>query len=235
MNQDSWHGEAEKLWNSYSDQWKSNSGNMWEKGSRKDILPLITKHVQKGAEVCDLGCGDGYGSLKLAEAGFKVAGMDFSKDMITAARELAKGHGNPEFIQGDLAAMPFHDEQFDAAMAINSIEWTESPLMALKEMNRILKKDAIACIGILGPAAAPRKAHSYRRLYGEKTIMNSMMPWEFERLSLENGWKLVDEMAVVKKGAETEKIAHLPKELKQAVSFMWLFILKKCSGDEKSE
>ena len=51
---------------------------------------------------------------------------------------------------------------------------------------------------MLGPTAGPRK-QSFPRLYGKLVICNTMMPWEFERLALENGWEKVDELTVFKK------------------------------------
>jgi hypothetical protein len=111
-------------------------------------------------------------------------------------------------------------------MAINSIEWTERPLEALNEMRRVLKSGHLLCVGLLGPTAAPR-INSYRRLYGEPVICNTMMPWEFEKLAQENGWELVDGEGVYKRGVSEKMVANLPAELKQALTFMWLFMLRK--------
>lgn len=227
MNIHSWHDEAEKKWDSYADQWSKNSRDMWDKGSRKKIIPFFTEHIPGGGRVCDLGCGDGYGSMLLARNGYEVIGLDISGEMIQAATQRAADYPLLSFIRGDLVKLPFSDHEFDAAMAINSIEWTESPLLALHEISRIVKPGGHVFFGILGPTAAPRQENSYRRLYGEKVIMNSMQPWEFEQLAKENGWNLVAEAGVEKRSVNFDELAHLPKELHQAVSFMWLFILQK--------
>lgn len=223
----SWHDEAEKKWDSNALQWARNSRDMWDNGSRKKIIPLFTAHIPKGGRVCDLGCGDGYGSLLLARNGYEVTGVDISSEMIETANQRAAESNLLSFIRGDLVKLPFSDGEFDAIMAVNSIEWTHSPLIALREINRIVKPGGHAFFGILGPTAAPRQENSYRRLYGEKIIMNSMEPWEFEQLAKENGWRLIAEAGVEKRGVDFEKIAYLPKELRQAVSFMWLFIFEK--------
>jgi ubiquinone/menaquinone biosynthesis C-methylase UbiE len=220
-----WHKEAEKSWDERADFWNQSSEEMWEHGSRKTIVPFILKHIPKGSYVADLGCGDGYGSFKLHQAGYHVVGIDLSKEMI----EKAKSRGENErlqFLQGDLTKLPFSDETFSGAMAINSIEWTEKPLEALNEMRRVLKSDHHLCVGLLGPTAAPR-INSYRRLYGEPVICNTMMPWEFEKLAQENGWELVDGEGVYKRGVSEKMVANLPTELKQALTFMWLFMLRK--------
>ncbi|MEK3644002.1 class I SAM-dependent methyltransferase [Aeribacillus sp. FSL M8-0235] len=220
-----WHKEAEKNWDERADFWNQSSEERWEHGNRKTIVPFILKHIPKGSYIADLGCGDGYGSFKLHEAGYRVIGIDFSKEMI----EKAKSRGENEhlqFLQGDLTKLPFPDETFSGAMAINSIEWIEKPLEALNEMRRVLKNGHLLCVGLLGPTAAPRM-NSYRRLYGEPVICNTMMPWEFEKLAKENGWEIVDGEGVYKSRVTEKLVASLSTELKQALTFMWLFMLRK--------
>lgn len=221
-----WHEQAEVKWNSFAQNWASNSREMWEKGSRKDIIPFFLSHIPKGSHVCDLGCGDGYGSMKLLSQGYHTVGLDLSNEMIETAKSRIQDE-HIRFIQGDIAKLPFNNEEFDAIMAINSIEWTENPLYALNEIKRVVRKDGYACFGILGPTAGPRKSHSFNRLYGEKVIMNSMLPWEFEKIAVDNGWDLISEHWVEKKEARKHTLPSLSKELQQAVSFMWLFMLKK--------
>ncbi|MFG6150476.1 class I SAM-dependent methyltransferase [Halobacillus sp. B23F22_1] len=220
-----WHQEAEKQWDERSSFWNANSKNMWDSGSRKTIIPLIKKHAKIGNSIADLGCGDGYGSYKLAQAGFEVTGLDLSEDMI----ELAKSrlaHDTLRFVQGDIVQLPFESESFDTIMAVNCLEWIEVPYQGITEMKRVLKPGGKLCVGVLGPTAKPR-INSYRRVYGEKVICNTMMPWEFEQLALENGLKLIDGHGVFKREAEGMDVTAFPRELQQALTFMWVFIFEK--------
>ena len=224
MNNFDWKMESEKQWDSMAATWNSRSRGMWEAGSRKDIVPFIKRFVPAGSVVCDLGCGDGTGSEKLTEAGYVVTGIDVSDEMLERARM------NPQneqciFCKANLSDCGSPDNHFDAVMAINSIEWTNHPYESLKEMARILKPDGYACIGILGPTAGPR-TNSFRRLYGEEVICNTIMPWELERLALENGWRKAGEFGVFKKAAEQLPLGSLPAELQQALSFMWVFMFQ---------
>lgn len=220
-----WHEEAKKQWDERAEFWNQASEEMWERGSRKTILPFFTSYVPKGSEVVDLGCGDGYGAWKLSQLKYRVIGVDLSQEMIEKAKKRGEGE-SLQFVQGDLTNLPFADETFSGAMAINSLEWTEEPLKALNEMKRVLKSGYYLCVGLLGPTAAPR-INSYQRLYGKPVICNTMMPWEFERLAQENGWDLVDGQGVYKKGVHEPLLASLSPELKQALTFMWLFMLRK--------
>lgn len=220
-----WVNEAEKQWNEKSNYWNKNSQDMWDKGSRKEIVPFFQKYIEKGSNVCDLGCGDGYGSYKLAQSGYTVLGIDLSTEMIEKAKS-QRNSPSLTFDKGDIANINVADKSFDAIMAINSLEWTECPLEVLTEIKRILKPNGYACIGILGPTAMPRLS-SYRRLYGEEVICNTMMPWEFEQLANENGWEKVDELPVYKRGADKLNLDNLTHELKQALTFMCVFLLKR--------
>lgn len=219
-----WTEESEKLWDKRANYWNSKSLEMWEAGSRKDIIPFLQKYLSRSAHVCDLGCGDGYGSYKLALAGYTVIGIDVSEDMIHKASEWNSGLPT-RFFKGDISEVPFDDNQFDAVLAINSLEWTESPLKVLLEMKRIVKHEGKALVGILGPTAGPRE-NSFRRLYQEEVVCNTMMPWEFGQLAEECGWKKMDEYWVYKRDSEQLPKGALSVEMKEAISFMTVFLLE---------
>ncbi len=111
-------------------------------------------------------------------------------------------------------------------MAINVLEWTESPNDALQEFSRVLKNDGVLFAGILGPTAGPRK-NSYPRLHGQPSICNTMMPWEFRQLASEYGFTYDDGFGVYKENVAADHLKGLPEELKQALTFMWVFMLRR--------
>lgn len=227
MTEYKWHEEASKQWDEQAEFWSKNSRNMWTDGSRKTIIPFIQKHVPIGSKFIDIGCGDGQGAHLLYKEGYKVIGADISHEMIEKAREKwGSGDDNLTFMQADLSQLPFQNHQVDAVMAINSLEWTEVPAIALTNIHQVIRPEGFLCAGILGPTAAPR-INSYKRNYGEDVIMNTMMPWEFIKLARETGWEIIDSHGVYKREVKEEQIRDLPLELKQALSFMWVFMLKK--------
>lgn len=219
-----WQQETRKQWNERSQFWNSKSTEMWETGSRSKIISFFARHVKKHALVADIGCGDGYGSFKLYKEGYHVHGVDISDEMI----RLAKKHETETlvFTQASIFDMRLSKDSFDAILSINCLEWTEDPLFALNCLHRILKPNGFLCIGILGPTAQPRK-NSYSRLYGENVICNTIMPWELEQLAKENGWEQIDGYGVYKRGVSEKHAKTLPVELRQALSFMWVFMMRK--------
>lgn len=225
-----WHKESATQWNRMSENWKQNSREMWEEGSRKDVIPLFTKHLRpEQGPILDAGCGDGYGTWTMAKMGFDMVGIDISIDMIHKAEQRKTPGLKMEFQQADIIQLPFADQSFSGILSINVLEWVESPLTGLQELRRILKPGGVLCLGILGPTAAPRQ-HSYKRLYGQEVICNTMMPWECGRLVEENGFTIIDQQGVYKRGVQEKLVSPLSLELKQALTFMWIFILEKKEG-----
>ncbi|WP_449536656.1 class I SAM-dependent methyltransferase [Ferdinandcohnia sp. Marseille-Q9671] len=225
MTNFNWHIEAEKQWDERANFWSKQSQSMWNSGSRSTIIPFYSQYLEEKSTILDAGCGDGYGAFLLSKRGYHVVGVDISAEMIEKAN-IRSQSDNLSFTQADLTALPFKDETFSGVMAVNSLEWTEVPLDAINEIKRVTKTGGVICVGLLGPTAGPRQ-NAFRRLYEEKVICNTMMPWEFEQLVTENGWSVVDGMPVYKEAVSKETTTGLPKELKQALSFMWVFILRK--------
>src|SRR5699024_12874750 len=135
--------------------WDKRSINMWDNGSRKDIIPFFNTYVEQATSVLDIGCGSGYGTYKLKELAYEVTGIDISEKMV----QLAKNHlGNdvPLYV-GSVEDLPFNDEAFDHALLINVFEWTDHPIDALLEINRILKQSGMLCAGISGAPSGQRQ------------------------------------------------------------------------------
>jgi ubiquinone/menaquinone biosynthesis C-methylase UbiE len=223
----SWNDLVASQWNKNAAGWHANSEEMWEHGSRKTVLPLFSRHVQpEQGPVLDAGCAAGYASCKLAEKGYIVEGIDIAEEMIELARKRCAAAFPVRFQTGDVAQLPFPDNYFAGILAVNVVEFTEDPLAALREFHRVLQPEGVLLLGILGPTAGPR-SYSYRRLYGEKTMQNTMMPWEAKQLAQENGFRFIEEEPVYREGVTPGTTDPLSPELRQALSFLTLFVLRK--------
>lgn len=71
------------------------------------------------SSVLELGCGEGIGTLMLAEGGHDITAVDFDEEAIGYATELLK-KPNISFIQGDILGKSFG--QFDAVVSLDVIE-----------------------------------------------------------------------------------------------------------------
>src|SRR5690625_5285509 len=82
-----WDQTVQKTWDKNAKAWDARSVQMWDGGSRENIIPFMKKYVPVGSKVIDIGCGSGYGTYKLYEAGFVATGIDLSEKMIELAKE----------------------------------------------------------------------------------------------------------------------------------------------------
>ncbi len=71
-------------------------------------------NLKEGERILDVACGVGTLSLKIAEKGCKVHGIDISKDVIKRAKRLAERERiTCEFEVGNAEDLPYPDEYFD--------------------------------------------------------------------------------------------------------------------------
>jgi demethylmenaquinone methyltransferase/2-methoxy-6-polyprenyl-1,4-benzoquinol methylase len=92
--------------------------------------------VRPGDLVLDACCGTGDLAIAGARAGGKVTGLDFSKAMLERARRKAPAL---EWLEGDLLALPFPAESFDAATVGFGVRNVEDLNHALAELRRVLR------------------------------------------------------------------------------------------------
>lgn len=65
-------------------------------------------HLLSGQRVLDLGCGNGRHSIRLAEKGLRVVGLDLSNFLLRLAENSARTKNLPvHFIRGDMRQIPF--------------------------------------------------------------------------------------------------------------------------------
>ena len=90
--------------------------------------------------ILDVACGEGVLSLKVAEKGCEVSGIDVSENAIENAKRLAEREGiSCEFKVGSAEDLPYPDEHFDKIICSSSLEHFKDDVKALKEMHRVLK------------------------------------------------------------------------------------------------
>src|SRR3954447_13222510 len=92
--------------------------------------------LASGRRVLDAGCGLGYGTRILAQAGAAEAtGVDLAEAVVEAARADA-----PEatFEVADIRSLPFADGSFDLVVCFEVIEHVDEHARVLSELRRVL-------------------------------------------------------------------------------------------------
>ncbi|MBZ5499340.1 MAG: methyltransferase domain-containing protein [Acidobacteriia bacterium] len=71
--------------------------------------------------------------------------------MLEAARTRAISSGAcVRWCQGAAQSLPFRDASFDLVLAVTALCWITEPVVALKEMNRVLRPGGAVIVGELG-------------------------------------------------------------------------------------
>jgi SAM-dependent methyltransferase len=81
------------------------------------FLEPLTRHLEKGSEILDIGCGSGRDLLWLKERGYQPTGFERSSGLA----ELARIHSGCPVIKGDFALFDFSVFQFDAITLIGAL------------------------------------------------------------------------------------------------------------------
>jgi len=96
-------------------------------------------------EILDAGCGTG-SILKQLGNSAKNIGIDLAPEAISFCRQ--RGLNNVQ--QGDICALPFADEFFDAVICSSVLyhEWVADVRGALREMHRVLRVDGVLILNV---------------------------------------------------------------------------------------
>jgi ubiquinone/menaquinone biosynthesis C-methylase UbiE len=113
----------------------------FNRGFAEETVALL--NVRAAEKVLEVGFGPGVGIELLASAASMgtIAGVDPSAEMVrqaTARNAAAIATGAVDLRQGSVESMPFGDDTFDTALAINSMQvWPDAPA-GLREIRRVL-------------------------------------------------------------------------------------------------
>jgi 2-polyprenyl-3-methyl-5-hydroxy-6-metoxy-1,4-benzoquinol methylase len=107
-------------------------------------VPGLTRKLEKGVNIADIGCGCGQSSVAIAKAFPKsnVLGIDCHGPSIARARELAASNGltNIEFLEAPAHEIP-GSRNYDLICTLDCIHDMAVPLSTLKEIREALTDD----------------------------------------------------------------------------------------------
>ena len=118
--------------------------------------------IQPNDSVLEVGFGPGVGIqllAKSASAGY-VAGVDDSEEMVAQARARnvkAFESGRVDLRHGSVESLPFEDQTFDKALAINSMQVWPDAVTGLREMRRVMKTGGRIALGFTPYSGQPNR------------------------------------------------------------------------------
>jgi ubiquinone/menaquinone biosynthesis C-methylase UbiE len=129
-----------------------------------DCGSWVTDLHEVGANDSVLEVGFGPGVViqrlsKLAAAGH-VAGIDQSREMVEQARArnaTAIQSGRVDLRHGSVESLPFDDNSFDKALAINSMQLWPDAVAGLREIRRVMKPGGGIALGLTPYSGQPNR------------------------------------------------------------------------------
>lgn len=150
---------------------------------------------EKGMTILDCGCGTGNFSIKLAEKGAQVTGVDLSTEMMAVAREKARRRElDINFVEADICNLTFPDNYFDAVFTMAVFEAIPDSKKAFQKMMRVLKPGKFLLIGTI------RKDAAWGRSYEKRVQENPDSIWRFSTFKSMEEFKDLDRQNLVKFG-----------------------------------
>ena len=147
-----------------------------------------------GMEILDAGCGGGAAvrDMLVLSEGSIVKGIDYSETSIELSRKL-----NAEAIEyercliekADVSKLPYVDEAFDLVTAIETVYFWKDPLLAFREIRRVLKEGGKFAVFMEActPAMEETGFDTPMRIYSEDELVDIMKRAGFESCDSKRG------------------------------------------------
>lgn len=136
-----------------------------ERSREQALAAASLADVEPGAEVLDCPCGFGRHAIPLAEAGYRVTGLERSETQLAEAERRRGDAEWPSLVRGDYRELPFEDASFDAVLCLfSSLGYLErdEDVGVLRELRRVLRPGGALVVetahrdGFARSAVAPR-------------------------------------------------------------------------------
>ena len=140
---------------------------------------LLRHQAPAGSRALEVGSGPAHDSLPLAEKGFRVTGVDWSRNGLLAGRELYRQEGESiDLVRADIRALPFRDGSFDFVWNAGVLEHFHDDAVAAV----ILEMRRVAEFGGTVLAVAPNKFYFWYQAHLKlKRLLGRKHQYDFER------------------------------------------------------
>ena len=118
-------------------EWEVMSRDFFSETVREKAYEMAD--IKEGKKAADIGAGTGFISEGLLEHGLTVVAIDQSNEMLDVMKQKFKSTNNIEYKIGVAEELPIESSSLDYAFANMFLHHVDIPLLAIKEMVRILK------------------------------------------------------------------------------------------------
>jgi demethylmenaquinone methyltransferase/2-methoxy-6-polyprenyl-1,4-benzoquinol methylase len=102
---------------------------------------LVSRLPRDGGHVLDVATGTGLVAAELQRRGFRITGLDQSREMLDVARRRF-GDG-VELVAASADDLPFDDEDFDHLTVTYLLRYVDDPAATLAELARVVRRGGV--------------------------------------------------------------------------------------------
>lgn len=141
------------FWEKFAGQYDKAVGEEGDRWHKSVINPLVFELMGdlRGRVVLDAGCGNGYLARKIAKTAKKVIGVDFTENLLEAAKKRSKNIPNLKLILANLEKLPFSANSFNVILCNMVLINVENLEITINELARVLKINGFIVISITHP------------------------------------------------------------------------------------
>jgi ubiquinone/menaquinone biosynthesis C-methylase UbiE len=180
----------------------------------KLVLKLLGNgHNANDQNVLDIGCGPCKMYKPLSDKSFNYFGYDISKNMLLRCNKTNGFEHAKSLTLGSAESLPFNDNQFSAVLCMGIVEYVESPLIVLDEINRILKPGGIVIISLINKFSPYRiwEKYIYNTVKKIKNNYSGIGPKHILNVSMFSPG--VFKKQLIKKGFEPKEVVYFDYNL----------------------
>lgn len=111
-------------------------------------LDDLARHLEGSEDILSVGCGPAIMESGLSERGFRVTGLDVSRETLNCAPDRLRT------VAARAEEMPFPESTFDAVIYIASLQFIENYREAIEKTARVLRPDGKLIAMLLNPESA---------------------------------------------------------------------------------
>ncbi|WP_029896269.1 class I SAM-dependent methyltransferase [Desulfohalovibrio reitneri] len=137
-------GTEEAIVSRYQDWYETPQG-LFAYGRERALLGhMLSAWRRRGRRLLEIGCGPGVFLHFLWESGFDVTGLDASAVMLAAARERLGNRADLHL--GRAEELPYEDDEFDYAVLLTMLEFSDDPRTVLAEAVRVASRGVMVAV-----------------------------------------------------------------------------------------
>jgi ubiquinone/menaquinone biosynthesis C-methylase UbiE len=160
----------------------------------KNLARQMSSRLPDGSKILEVAPGPGYLAIELAKLGrYQITGLDISKTFVSMATKNAANEGvQVDFRQGDAAHMPFQANTFDHIVCRAAFKNFSQPVLALKEMHRVLRPEGQARVMDLSKDTPPEAIDEFIEKTDRGAVNSFLMKWTFRLMLLKRAYTRQD-------------------------------------------